>query len=68
MPKPQKFVQTYYGGYGQIRSALTTIGVKWTERDVLNNFWGKEFTVEKPRGKGAQLKMREIDRLFYKIP
>jgi hypothetical protein len=43
---------------------LTAIGVKFTKRDVLNDFWGVEFTIEKPTGKGTYDKCRAIDKLI----
>lgn len=45
----------------QIRNKLNQIGVIFTEKDIFSGFWGKEFSIEKPRGKGAHEKMKQIN-------
>ena len=54
---------TYYGGYDELRAKLKAMEVEFTEEDVMNGFWGKKFTIMKPRGKGATEKIRAIDNL-----
>lgn len=46
-----------------MREKLKTLGVEFKERDFLSDFWGKEFTIQKPKGKGTTQKMRAIDAL-----
>lgn len=54
---------TYYSGAEGLKKKLNEIGVKYTFKDVKNEFWGVEFQIEKPTGKGATKKMQLIREL-----
>ncbi len=43
---------------------LAELGVEYTTKDVLNNFWGVQFTIKKPKGKGSTKKLDTIFELF----
>jgi len=60
--KPFRVVQVYSRAF-MYRKKLEEIGAVFTERDVFNRFWGTEFTIEKPRGEGAQSRIKAIDSL-----
>lgn len=51
---------TYYGNYDTLRQQLKDIDVDWMETDVYTTFWGKEFTIFKPKGKGAVQKTSKV--------
>lgn len=54
--------------YNIIYYGLQELNLTWTERDVFNGFWGIEFTVDKPRGKGSSKLIKElIDIDFYPV-
>ena len=60
--KPYRTI-TYYSEADKLRKRLTKLGVKFSEQLVMNGFWGTQFDIENPRGKGAGEKMREVDKL-----
>ena len=43
---------------------LVELDVEYTTKDVLNNFWGVQFTIKKPKGKGSTKKLDMIFELF----
>jgi hypothetical protein len=49
-----------YGGRRRIRAELEARNISFTERDFLSDFWGTEFEVEKPSGKGATKKLSDL--------
>lgn len=53
----------HYNNGNALRKILTENCIKFREQDVLDGFWGKQFDIERPRGKGAQDKIRLINRL-----
>ena len=60
--RPYRII-TVYSNEDKYRDKLNAIGAVFTERQVHSGFWGTEFTIEKPKGKGAYDKMRAIDNL-----
>ncbi len=56
----KKFLLKIYGGYSDQTQKLDELGVKYTTRDFLGEFWGKEYTVEKPTGKGTSTKIKAL--------
>lgn len=63
MTKPYRIIQIF-ANPNSLQNKLETMGVKFTSRDILSNgFWGTEFEIEKPKGKGTTNKCREIDQL-----
>lgn len=58
--KPYRTI-SIFSGYDAFRKQLKEIGVEFKERDTMSNgFWGKQFIIAKPRGKGAHNKERQI--------
>lgn len=60
--KPYRVIIHYNNGTW-LREKLKEMGVVFTERNVFSGFWGVEFRIQKPTGKGAKEKMRQIDSL-----
>jgi hypothetical protein len=58
-------ILTVYGQYQMIRNDLKQLEIPFTERDVLNNFWGIEFKVAKPCGKGAKDKLNKLYQIGF---
>lgn len=54
---------TVYNSGNSLRNQLKEIGAVWTERDVFSGCWGVEFKIQRPKGKGAMAKCREIDEI-----
>lgn len=49
---------TVFNNGNTIRKKLIELNAKFTEKDVLSTFWATQFTVEYPKGKGAQAKTK----------
>jgi hypothetical protein len=60
--KPYRII-TIFSSFQSYEKMLKDLGLEFTKRDVLQNFWGVEFTFPKPMGKGAATRRRLIDRL-----
>ena len=60
--KPYRTI-VYYSGASDLRRKLTELGVKFTEKYVFSGFHGTQFDIQRPTGKGAHQKMREVDKL-----
>lgn len=56
----------YISNVSHYEERLKQIGASYSLRNVLNNFWGKEFTIEPPKGKGSREKINNIYNLFEK--
>jgi hypothetical protein len=61
--KPYRVVTFYSLNCDAIKEKLKAAHIEFSCRDVLNNFWGIEFTIYKPRGKGATAKCKIINEL-----
>ena len=57
--KPLRII-TLYGGYSAFEKTLRDNSIVFSVRDCFSGFWGKEFYIEKPRGKGATAKISLI--------
>lgn len=53
-----------FGGYESFENTLKGLGVEFIVRDIFSTFWGKGYTIEKPRGKGAKSRERELLKLI----
>ena len=60
--KPYRTI-TVYSEESGFRQKLEGIGAVFTERPVFSRFHGTEFSIEKPKGKGARARMKAIDEL-----
>lgn len=58
--------QTFYGDISDIISELDIMKVKYTVRDVLNRFWGKEIMVIPPIGRDSRTRINKIYDLLEK--
>ncbi len=56
-------VIVWYSEEAVLRAKLKALDVEFTERPIHSEFYGTEFSIYKPRGKGATEKMRAIDKL-----
>lgn len=63
MAKSNTIVFTHYTSGVKTAERLTAAGFTFTRRDVFNNFWGVEFTVQAPRGKGATDKLTVLSKI-----
>jgi uncharacterized protein (DUF2225 family) len=66
---PKTINQIYYVSSSsptvtRVSTALRALGVKFTTRDVISNFHGIEFEVERPTGKGSGKKIDQIYRIL----
>ena len=52
-----------FGGKLEYRLILNKYDFKFTERDFFSRFWGTEFTVEYPTGKGTVKKAEMLRKL-----
>lgn len=55
----------YHSGEATLRKQLTEMGFKFKERFVFSGFYGTEFHVEKPRGKGATIKINQLYKMGF---
>lgn len=60
--KPYRTI-IFYSGVESVKKKLDEAGIQYTCRDVLSTFWGVEFSIAKPTGKGATSKCQIIRSL-----
>lgn len=56
----RRFSIRLYGQYDKYRQIFKEMGLTFTERDILSNFFGKEFVVDAPKGKGSVAKCKQL--------
>lgn len=64
MSKKKPITITVYDTDEQMRQSLDQLGATYTERPVFSNFWGIQFTIERPFGKGSAAKLELIYKLL----
>lgn len=52
---------TWYSNEDKLRHKLNELGCTFTERNVMSTFWGVEFKIDKPIGRGCGTKINEIN-------
>ncbi len=62
MTKPYRII-TVYSNENKFEKQLKDLGVKFTSKPIFNRFNGTQFEIEKPMGKGAMEKRRQINKL-----
>jgi len=62
MKKP--IIYRIFGGYTITENILINNGFKFTSTDIFSNFWGKEYTIEAPSGKGSSTKLKTLFKLL----
>lgn len=62
MKKP--IIYRIFGGYTSTEKILTDNGFKFTSTDIFSNFWGKEYSIEQPKGKGSTAKLKSLFKLL----
>lgn len=45
----------------ELKKRLTDAGFTFTTADIFNNFWGTQFIINAPRGKGTTAKMKFLE-------
>ena len=60
----QPIIYRIFGGYTHTEKLLADNGYKFTVVDIFSNFWGKEYSITTPTGKGSTAKFNALIKLL----
>lgn len=68
MRKPKEIIKTLYitshVDLKPYHDELKELGVKYTTKTIFSNFYGTQFTIQQPTGRGAWTKTQKVHDVF----